>query len=185
MKSALLVIDVQNDYFPNGNMELAGSVEAGKSIRKVMDEFRKEKKTIIHIQHIAAKPDATFFLPGTKGAEFHDFVLPEKEEMIIKKNYPNAFRNTELHKLCTAEGITKLVIVGMMTHMCIDATARAAFDLGYQCILLSDCCATKNLNYDGKVIDSSDVQASFLAAIDGTFATVMDSKEYLENQYSN
>ncbi|PKL26196.1 MAG: cysteine hydrolase [Spirochaetae bacterium HGW-Spirochaetae-3] len=180
MSTALLIVDVQKDYFANGNMALHGSLEASENIKKVLARFRNEHGTVIHVQHIATRENATFFRPHTPGVEFHDNVLPGKDEIIIRKNFPNSFRNTPLNAKCVENRVTRLVIVGMMTHMCIDATARAAFDLGYECVVLSDCCATKDLDYNGERIGSHNVQASFLAALNGTFCRVVDTEEYLE-----
>ena len=182
MSTALLIVDVQKDYFPGGKMQLDGSIEASERIKKVLESFRKRKRTIIHIQHIATSKSATFFLPDTKGIEFHDNVIPQEDETIIQKHYPNSFRNTGLEKHCKDKGIDSLVIVGMMTHMCIDTTTRAAYDLGYRCTVLEDCCATKSLNFKNRVVDSKDVQTAYLAAIDGTFARVISSEEYLREE---
>ena len=182
MSVGLLIIDVQRDYFPGGKMQLVGSIEASEKIKNVIKIFRNNSKPIIHIKHISIKEHASFFLPNTEGIEFHENVIPINTEIIIQKHYPNSFRETNLDRLCKEKKIDSLVIVGMMTHMCIDTTTRAAYDLGYKCIVLEDCCATKSLNYRNKIIDSKDVQASFLAAIDGTFARVISSEEYLKEE---
>jgi len=179
MSIALLIVDVQRDYFPGGEMELVGSIEASERIKEVIESFRKKKRQIIHIQHIATSKSATFFIPHTKGIEFHENVRPQEDEIILQKHYPNSFRETGLDKYCKDKGIDSLVIVGMMTHMCIDTTTRAAYDLGYSCIVLEDCCATKSLSFKNRIVDSKDVQTSYLAAIDGTFARVINSEEYL------
>ncbi len=180
--TALLVIDVQKDYFPGGRMELSGSMEASEKIKKMIGFFREEKKPVIHVQHISKGPNASFFLPGTEGIEFHENVLPEGDEKVVQKNFPNGFRNTDLDAYCKDNGIKTLVIAGMMTHMCIDTTVRAAFDLGYGCVLLGDCCATRNLSINERTITSENVQNAFLAALNGTFAKVMNSEEYIEGK---
>ena len=181
MNTALLVVDVQNDYFRNGNMELVGSLEASENIRSLLDSFRKKGKPVLHVQHVASREGATFFRPGTRGVEIHENAAPIDGEPIIVKNYPNGFRKTELHQICMEKGITGLVIVGMMTHMCIDTTVRAAFDLGYECTVISDCCSTRDLSFRDETIPSKSVQASFLAALHGTFANVITMEEYARN----
>jgi len=180
MKTALLIIDVQNDYFPGGKMELSGSIDAALKIKELLSYFRKTDMPVIHVQHISARPGAAFFLPDTEGAEFNDNVKPQAGEKIIVKNYPNSFRETGLDKYLKENEITKLVIAGMMTHMCIDTTVRAAFDLGYECILAGDCCATKELSIDNIKISAGDVQNSFLASLNGMFAKVVKMNDAFE-----
>lgn len=179
MKTALLIIDVQKDYFPNGKMELTGSLEASLKIRELLEHFRKAGKPVIHIQHVSARPGAAFFLPNTPGMEFHENVTPKQDEKIFVKNFPNSFRETGLGRYLAENQISKLVITGMMTHMCVDTTVRAAFDLGYECLVAGDCCATRNLTYKGRRIEAADVQNSFLAALNGIFATVLTTEEVL------
>ena len=179
MNAALLIIDVQRDYFPGGSMELTGSPEAAGRIAAVLARFRERNERVVHVQHIAARPGATFFLPGPAGVEFHEDVLPRPDETIVRQHYPNAFRDTELNAILAEGGIDHLVVVGMMTHMCVDTTVRAAFDLGYGCTILSDCCATRSLGLKDMTIGASSVQNSFLAALDGTFGRVMSSETYL------
>jgi nicotinamidase-related amidase len=182
MSTALLIVDVQNDYFPGGKMELVESKEASERIQKVLERFRNKNRTIIHIQHIATKKSATFFIEGTEGSEIYKNVKPIAEEVVLQKHYPNSFRDTTLDQYCKIKGIYSLVIVGMMTHMCIDTTTRAAYDLGYTCTVLSDCCATKDLRFEEKVVKAKDVQTSFLAALEGTFAEVISTEEYLNRE---
>lgn len=180
MNTALLVIDVQNDYFTNGKMELDGSLEASINIKVLLENFRKEQMPIIHIQHLAVKEGATFFIPNTFGAEIHENVKPAKNEKVIIKNFPNSFRGTDLDEYLKANSITKLIVVGMMTHMCIDTTVRAAYDLGYECAVVSDCCATKKLKLYANEVSSRDVQNGFLAALNGTFAKVLKTSALIE-----
>lgn len=180
MKTALLIIDVQNDYFPNGKMELSHSIEASIKIQSLLNQFRKNALPIIHVQHFSIKPSATFFIPKTSGVEIHENVKPILEEKIITKNYPNSFRSTELNDYLKEHDISKLVITGMMTHMCVDTTVRAAFDLGYECIVAGDCCATKALTFDGNTVSAENVQTSFLASLNGTFAKIITKDEVIE-----
>jgi len=180
MKTALLIIDVQNDYFPGGKMELNGSLNASDKIRSLMEHFRNRSMPVIHIQHISTRPGASFFIPDTPGAEFHDNVKPSDGEKIFTKNYPNSFRNTGLHEYLTQNNITGLVIAGMMTHMCVDTTVRYAFDYGYNCTVAGDCCATKSLGFDNYNVSAADVQYSYLAALHGTFATVLKKDDIID-----
>src|SRR6266700_3223333 len=128
MNNCLIMVDLQNDYFPAGNMELVGIEEAAANAQILLNEFRKAKLPVIHIQHISARPGATFFLPETDGARIHQVVTPQEVETIVVKNFANYFRGTSLLEILKKEKIDNLVICGAMSHMCIDATTRAAFD---------------------------------------------------------
>lgn len=176
-KTALILIDIQNDYFPGGKMELAGSFEASLRSREVLDFYRKMEMPVIHVRHVSSRPGATFFLPGTSGAEIHENVSPVAGETVIEKNYPNSFRETCLQDVLKAGEISGLVIVGMMTHMCVDATTRAAFDLGYQCTLVHDACATKQLAFKDTAVPAEHVHASFMAALGAVYADIVSAEE--------
>jgi len=182
MNKALVIIDIQNDYFENGTMPLVGSLEASLNARQILDKFRADGLPVIHIQHIAASPKATFFLPQTKGAEIHENVKPKSNEKVIIKHYPNSFRETVLLEYLKSNKITELVICGMMTHMCVDATVRAAKDFGFNCVVISDACATRDLDINGEKVKAAEVQKSFLAAFNGFYATINTTRQYLEGK---
>ena len=181
MKTALLLIDLQNDYFEGGTMTLVNADKASENARLVLDKFRNEDLTVIHIQHIATNSGATFFLPDTLGAEIYKNVMPTGKEKVIVKHFPNSFLETELLSFLKENGITHLVICGMMTHMCVDATTRAAKDLGFNCTLIGDACATKNLEIHSEKVNANDVQNAFLAALNSTYARVCTSKEFISD----
>lgn len=132
---------------------------------------------MVHIRHIAARPGATFFLPGTPGARIHKSAAPLDGETVFQKHNANAFRKTPLLEHLRGLGVTDLVVAGMMTHLCIDTTVRAAADLGFTCILAGDACATKALSFGDATVPARGVQTAFLAAINGTFARVMTAEE--------
>ena len=177
MKTALLIVDVQNDYFLGGRMELKDTLNVSLRIKDLLEHCRNKSIPVVHIQHISIRPGSTFFLPETFGAEIHENVTPLADEKVIVKNYPNSFRNTELQTVLKNAGISKLIITGMMTHMCIDTTVRAAFDLGYECMVASDCCTTRDLNLNGQCVVADHVQSAFLAALNGVFSKVLTEKE--------
>jgi len=178
-ETALLLVDIQNDYFPGGKMELHRSLEAGVMAGKALYQFRTLGLPIIHIQHVATRPGASFFLPDTEGVQIHESVKPLPGEILFQKHYFNAFRETPLLDHLKAGGIRTLVICGMMTHMCVDATVRAAFDHGFQCILLSDACATRGLSHQGVDVPAEFVQAAFLGALSGLYAKVVPTADVL------
>jgi nicotinamidase-related amidase len=177
MKRALLIIDIQNDYFSGGAMELVGSAEAGTKAGELLHAFRRHAAPVIHMQHVSIRPGATFFLPNTKGVEMHQSVKPVHGEAVFQKHFPNSFRDTLLLEHLRERGIMQLVIAGMMTQMCVDSTTRAAADLGFQCLLARDACATKALTFGGATVSAENVQAAFLAALNGLFARVLSVEE--------
>jgi len=180
MNNCLILVDLQNDYFPGGNMELVGIEEAAANAQFLLNKFRSAKSTVIHIQHISARPGATFFLPETYGVQIHQMVVPLEDEIVVTKNFPNSFRGTPLLEMLKKEKFDNLVICGAMSHMCIDATTRAAFDLGFNCIVVEDACATKDLTFKGQAIKASDVHASFMAALSVPYAKVVSTAEIIE-----
>jgi nicotinamidase-related amidase len=175
------MVDLQNDYFPGGKMELAGIEVAAENARILVNEFRKKKLTVIYIQHISVAPNAFFFLQGTDGAKINDRVIPREDEAVVVKNYPNSFRGTSLLEILKNERIDDMVICGAMSHMCIDATTRAAFDLGFNCVVAEDACATRDLLFNSKIIKASDVHASFMAALSFPYAKVVTTKDIINN----
>jgi nicotinamidase-related amidase len=180
MATALVLIDIQNDYFPGGAMELVGSEAAAQNAALLLASARAHGTPVVHIQHISARPGATFFLPGTPGAEINPAVAPLPGEQVIVKHYPNAFRETELLDYLHGLDVDTLVIAGMMTHMCVDTTVRAAADLGFSCNLASDACATRALAYGGVAVPAEQVQAAYLAGLNGLFANVVPAAELAE-----
>ena len=177
MTKALLIVDIQNDYFPGGAMEVVGATAAATAAAGLLATFRQHARPVIHIQHIATRPGATFFLPGTVGAEIHASVRPGADEPVFRKHFPNSFRETPLLEHLRTAGISQLVIAGMMTHMCIDTTTRAAADHGFQCFLAHDACATRALSFNGAQVPAESVQTAYLAALNGLFAKVLSANE--------
>jgi nicotinamidase-related amidase len=172
--SALVIIDIQNDYFPGGKMELEGADAAARNAALVLRKFREEKLPIIHVKHLSVRPGSTFFIPGTAGAEIREAVKPKEGETVVEKNFPNAFRGTNLQQLLP---VKNLVVAGMMTHMCVDASVRQAADLGYKVTLLADACATRAQSFGGETVPARQVHAAFLAALNGFYAKVIQAHE--------
>jgi nicotinamidase-related amidase len=181
MATALLLIDIQNDYFPGGKMELEGSLEASSKAREILTFFREKNLPVVHIQHVAARPGAPFFLPNTEGVKIHPNVEPLPGEVIFQKNYPNSFRNTSLLDYLRDNGVDKVVVCGMMTHMCVDATVRAAFDYGLEVTVAQEACATRTLTFHNQTISAAQVQAAFLSALSFLYARVVSTEELLRN----
>ena len=120
----------------------------------------------------AKRAGATFFLPDTDGARIHAAVAPVDGEEVIVKHFPSAFRETTLKQKLDALGVTHITFAGAMTQLCIDTSVRAAADLGYTCALAHDACATRDLKFGDRTVAAADVQAAYMAALNGSFATV-------------
>jgi len=178
MKTVLLVIDIQKDYFEGGKFPLVNPLEAAKNAYMLLQCFREHDGQHIHIQHISLSPDAAFFIKGDSGSDIHDSVAHFEGEPIVYKHYPNSFRETKLLEMLKELGTERVVICGMMTHMCVDATARAAADFGFQVIVAEDACATRDLKYGDTTIPADLVHKSFLAALK-SYGKVMKSEEII------
>ena len=179
MKRALLLVDIQNDYFTGGAMQLVGMEAAAGKASALLHFFRDRSEPVFHVRHISKRPGSTFFLPGTKGAEIHPAVEPLPGEAVVTKVFPNGFRGTDLQDLLKKEGVGHLVICGAMSHMCIDATARAAFDLGFRCTVVEDACATRNLSFRGESVPAWAVHGAFMAALQGIYAEVISADGFM------
>lgn len=180
MSTALVLVDIQNDYFPGGKMELEGSQDAAQQAQKLLNYFRNRRLPLVHVQHVSTRPGASFFLADSDGVKIHKDVQPQEGEIVIVKHYPNSFRETGLLSHLQSHSIKLLVIAGMMTHMCIDATVRAATDYGFDCLLAHDACATRRQKFAEHLVSAQDVHAAFLAALNGSYGKVMDTDEIIK-----
>lgn len=179
-KTALVLIDIQNDYFPSFEAvawPLVGMEAAAETASRVLAHCRAQKDLIVHVRHEALSAKIPFFQPNTAGADIHDSVLPLKGETVITKHKANSFLGTNLKEVLDQHGITKLVVVGAMTQNCIDSTVRAAADFGYDCMVVADACATRDLEFEGETIAAQQVQATFMAALGFSFAKIVSADD--------
>lgn len=167
-KTALLIIDIQNFYFAGGSSELVNPVAASLNAQKLLAFFRETEHLVIHVKH-----------GDGKGAEIHPDVAPLAGEKIIVKNEVNSFLNTDLLDYLHKNGITKLVLCGMQTNMCLEGATRAASDYGFQCTVIHDACAAKNLAFEGKVVKAEDVHNTALATLKA-YAKILSTDDYLK-----
>jgi nicotinamidase-related amidase len=168
--TALLLIDIQNFYFPGGKAELVNPEKAAQNAAKLLSHFRIDGLTVIHVRH-NAEP----------GGEINEMVKPLENEKVISKDEVNCFIGTDLKNYLISQKITTLVICGMQTHMCVEAAVRAASDMGFKCILIHDACATRDLKFGDKVIRAEDVHYSTLSTLK-SYATVESTSEFLETR---
>ena len=170
---ALVIIDIQNDYFPGGAAALSGPEAAAAQAARLVERFRKLGRPVLHVQHVSIREGASFFLPGTPGLDIHPAVAPAPGEPVVRKHFPNAFRDTELEEGLRRANARHLCVAGMMSHMCIDTSVRAAADKGYGITLAHDACATKALKFGDAEVPAAQVHAAYMAALNGSFGRVL------------
>ncbi|TMM52903.1 cysteine hydrolase family protein [Sulfitobacter sabulilitoris] len=170
---ALILVDIQNDYFDGGLWPVDQMAQVAQTAAAVLDRARAAGDLVIHVHHEAGSETAPFFRPGTQGADIHSSVAPQDGEATVLKHRPNSFHDTDLHARLQAAGVTKVTIVGAMTQMCIDATARAARDLGYEVTLVADACGAKSIAYGDTKLTAEQVQAAFMAPLSMSYGKVV------------
>ncbi|EPT7056179.1 cysteine hydrolase family protein [Cronobacter sakazakii] len=178
-KEAIIVIDLQNEYLPSGKLPLTGIEAAASNAAKIIADARAKGVSVFHIQHIFAHNEMPVFMPESDGIKIQSSVLPTGNEPVIVKNYVNSFLKTSLKQQLEEQGITSLVVVGAMSHMCVDAAVRAASDFGYDVTVLHDACATLDLEFNGVSVPAAQVHATMMAALAFAYATVKSTAEYL------
>lgn len=171
IKTALLIVDIQNFYFPGDGPGLVNAEPASLNAKEILEVFRENNQLVVHIRHKA-----------DKGFEINKNVEPVSNEKVIAKEEVNSFQKTDLLKYLKNNKINRLVIIGMQTQMCVEAAIRAGHDFGFECIVIHDACATRDVKFNGKIVKAEDVQTSILATItDGGYGKVIDLKTFKEN----
>jgi nicotinamidase-related amidase len=179
---ALVLIDLQNGYFPGGKWALSGIDAAADNAARVLAAARAASDLVVHVRHEFPAADAPFFAPGSDGAQTHPKVKGREGEPVVLKHHVNAFRDTDLQAILDRHGVEEVVICGAMSQMCVDAGARAASDLGYRCVVVHDACATRDQEFEGVVVPAAQVHAAFMAALRFGYATAVSTAEYLANK---
>lgn len=178
MKRALLVIDVQNEYF-TGTLPVSYPVGSFDKILKVIDQSNKQGIPVILIQHTSPQADAKSFVKGSIGWEIHPEVLSRKHDIIIQKNLPGSFTGTALEQWLRDRDIDTLTICGYMTQMCCDTTSRQAVHLGCKVEFLSDATGTLDIsNYAGE-IKAEELHKAILITQAMRFSQVMTTEEWV------
>ena len=178
-KQAILVIDLQNEYLPTGKLPLVGIEEATANAVRIIADAREKDIPVIHIQHIFAHGEMPVFTPNTDGIEIQKSVTPVNNEVVIVKNYVNSFLHTNLKQVLEDDGIEEIIVVGAMSHMCVDAVVRAASDFGYKVKVIHDACATFDLEFNGLKVRAAYAHATLMAAFEFAYATVVSTDDYL------
>ena len=176
-KRAILVVDLQNEYWPTGNLPLQGIEAAAANAARVIAHARDKGDLVVHIRH--EMPGGPVFVPGSEGTEINEAVLPQGDEPVITKNFPNSFRDTGLKGLLDKNGIEEVVVIGAMSHMCVDGTTRAATDLGYKTVTIHDACATRDVEFNGRTSPADHVHATIMGALAFLYGDVNSTDELL------
>lgn len=179
-RQALILVDIQNDYFPAGKWPLVGIENAADQAARVLAAFRERGDLVVHVRHEFTRDDAPFFTPGSEGAKIHPKVANLPGEPVVLKHFVNAFRDTDLKAILDQHGIESLVVVGHMSHMCVDGATRAAADFGYPVTVLHDACATLDLEFDGVRVPAAQVHAAYMASLAFAYAEVISTAQYLD-----
>ena len=169
--SVLVLIDCQNTY-TRGVMELDGVQPALDEAATLLDRARTARIPVVHIQHDDG-PGSLYDIEGESGA-IVDRVAPRNGESVVVKNYPNSFVKTDLDDILKSFDASHLVLAGFMTHMCVNSTARGAFNLGYAPTVVAAATATRTLpGVDGASVPAQALHTASLAAVADLFAVVV------------
>jgi nicotinamidase-related amidase len=177
-KRAVIIVDLQNDYLATGSFALTGIDAAAANAARIVEAARGKGDRIVHVHHIAKEADSPLFAPGTDGIHPIPAVKPQDGDTVIIKNYPNSFRETTLQQALQADGIEEVTIVGAMSDVCIDATARAAADLGYGLTVVHDACATRDKVFGDSTVPAAQVHATIMSLEFG-YGKVTTTADYL------
>ncbi len=176
--TALLVIDLQNEYLASGKLALSGIEQVASNAQKIIDQARQQGVHVIHVQHVATA-DSAIFVPDSAGIDFQDPVKPKAGEAVVVKQQINAFLNTSLKETLDRHQVSDLVVIGATSHMCIDAVVRAAADFSYKVTVIHDACATLDLQFNGIQVPAAQVHATMMAAFEFAYAQVMSTQDFL------
>lgn len=143
MKTALMIVDVQKALIDGHPYDEKAFLER---LRGLIGAARDGGVDVIYVRHDEGR--GTPLHDGEPGFEIDPSVAPMRGEMVFEKRYGSAFKETELQKYLNARGIERIVLAGMQTEYCIDATCRAAFELGYSVVIPENCTTT----YDNKYV---------------------------------
>lgn len=178
-KTALLVIDFQNEYF-TGKMPIPDGAAALANTRELIDFADDHHMPVFHIQHVAPAGSAVF-AEGGETVKFHPNMQPRAQDVVLQKTTVSVFGSTDLDKRLKSAGIENLIISGLMTHACVAGAARDAAPLGYNVLVASDASATRAITrVSGEAIDKDALHKAALAEVEDTFGDVMTTAQIIK-----
>jgi nicotinamidase-related amidase len=180
MKEALLVIDVQNEYF-TGHLPVTFPEGSLANILRAMDTAHASHIPVVVIQHANHAVDAPAFGYNTPGWELHPGVAQRPRDVLIEKTLPGSFTGTNLDRWLMDHAIGTVTIAGYMTQMCCDTTARQAFQRGYAVRFLSDGTGTLSVTNSAGTISDRDLHRAILVTQQMRFSRVMSTEEWVQS----
>lgn len=178
MKRALIVVDVQNEYFEGGALPISYPPNSFSRIKEAIEEAQKAGILVVFVQHASLKENAGAFVRGSHLWEFHDDIKKLTPDLVIEKNHASSFVGTDLNWRLRTLGIDTVTIVGYMTQNCCDATARDASQLGYNVEFLSDANGTLAFSNNAGEVSAEELHRSFLVAQAFGFSRVLSLDEW-------
>lgn len=180
MSRALLVIDAQMEYF-SGALPVNHPAASLERILEAMDATTAHGVPVAVIQHRAASPQAPLFAPGGPGWELHPEVAARRRNVLISKELPGSFTNTELGSWLERVGADTVAVCGYMTHMCCDTTSRQAFHRGYAVEFLSDATGTLDLANQAGRVSAQELHRAVLVTQAARFARVLTTRQWINS----
>jgi nicotinamidase-related amidase len=181
-RSAVIVVDLQNDYFPGGRWALHNTESASANAAKVIVAARESGDLVVHIRHEVVSDAAPFFTPGSDGARTHESVKALDGEQVVVKHQVNSFRDTKLKELLDDNKIENVIVCGAMSNMCVDAVTRAAHDYGFKVSVIHDACACRELEFNGVQVPAEQVHAAFMSSLGFAYATMIATDEFVASK---
>ena len=179
MKRALIVVDVQNEYFDGGALPISYPPHSFERIKTAISEAQKAGILIVFVQHTSLKEDAGAFVRGSHLWEFHDEIKALKPDLYIEKNHASSFIGTDLNWKLRNLGVDTVTIIGYMTQNCCDATARDASQLGFNVEFLSDANGTLAFKNEAGEVNAEELHRAFLVAQAFGFSRVLTLNEWI------
>ncbi|MFH1035575.1 MAG: cysteine hydrolase family protein [Pseudomonadota bacterium] len=179
MDRALLVIDVQNEYF-SGLLPVSHPAGSLENILKAMDAAQAHGVPVVVVRH-AAPAGSPAFAQGSPTWELHPGVAKRPCDLLLAKSLPGSFTGTGLEDWLQARGIKTLAITGYMTQMCCDTTARQAFHRGYGVEFLSDATGTLDIKNQAGSVTAEELHRAILVTQAMRFSQVMDTEQWLKS----
>ena len=181
MKRALLVIDVQNEYFAGGAMPVSHPPDSLRAITEAMDGAAENGVPIVVIQHGTENPEAKAFVKGSRGWRLKGEVDVRRRTVVIEKTMPGSFTGTNLEAWMKENSVDTLAITGYMTQLCCDTTARQAVHLGYKVEFLSDATGTLDISNSAGAVKAEELHRAILVSQQARFSKVVTTEEWINS----
>lgn len=179
-KRALLVIDVQNEYF-TGKLPVCYPADTLPNVLAAIDAAKEAGIPVVIVQHTMTSPGASAFVKGSDGWELHDAVKGIEVDHYVEKNLPSSFVGTDLQAWLDGNGIDTVVISGYMTQFCCDTTAKYAMHLGYNVEFLSDATATLGFENEAGRVSAEELHRAILVQQAARFSHVLPTEAWIAN----